>query len=180
VPGIKPTEDDNAISIKMEDHMSDLHIKVPFATSLKLNLLKAGQISVDKLQGEVEANAMNGSLKLTHLEGTVVAHCLNGEVMAQVDKLTTNRPMSITTMNGSIKLILPADAKARVKMNALNGTVGSQFEVSSPEKARVTVGPEGLQSHGTHPKSITGAINGGGPLIQLKAVNGNVQILRQK
>src|SRR4051794_18087302 len=48
-PGIKVEEEENTISIKKgaEDHTGDLHIKVPFATSIKLNLLTAGQISVD-------------------------------------------------------------------------------------------------------------------------------------
>ena len=49
----------------------DLAITVPVKTSLQLRSMSGGEIKVDGVHGEIDANNMNGKVTLTNVAGTV-------------------------------------------------------------------------------------------------------------
>jgi len=82
-----------------------------------------GNILVENVEGEIEANNLNGSVTLTNVSGVVVAHSLNGAVVTQMEKVTPDKPMSFSTLNGDIDVTLPAVIKATVKIETQQGSI---------------------------------------------------------
>jgi len=117
---------------------------------------------------------------LSHVSGVVVAHSLNGEVTTRMDKVTPDKPMSFSTLNSDIDVTLPSDIKAKVKLETQNGAIYSDFEISLDRTGRPPTVEDGRKDGGKYrivfDKGVVGAINGGGPEIQFKTVNGNIHI----
>ena len=184
--GLTVEEEGNVVSVSTGPlgHAVDLSLQVPTETSLKLGCMNDGGILVEKVEGEIEANNLNGSVTLTNVSGVVVAHSLNGEVVTQMDKVTPDKPMSFSTMNGDIDVTLPPDIKAKVKLETQNGSIYSDFEIGLEKNPRPPGVEDGRKEGGRYrivfDKGVVGTINGGGPEIQFKTVNGSIHIRKGK
>lgn len=184
--GLTVEEEDNVVSVSTGPmgRTVDLSLQVPFATSLKLGCMNDGRVLVEKVEGEIEANNLNGSVTLTNVSGIVVAHSLNGEVLIHMEKITPDKPMSFSTLNGDIDVTLPPDIKANVKLETQNGSIYSDFEIGLDKNPRPPTVVDGRKDGGTYQikfdKGVVGSINGGGAEIQFKTVNGNIHIRKGK
>jgi len=184
--GLTVEEEDNVVTVNTGpmSRTVDLTIQVPTATSLKLGCLNDGKILVEKVEGEIEANNLNGSMTLTHVSGVVIAHSLNGEVLTQMDKVTPDKPMSFSTLNGDIDVSLPPDIKAKVKLETQNGAIYSDFEIGLERNPQPPAVEDGRKEGGRYrielPKGVIGSINGGGQEIRFKTLNGNIHVRKGK
>ena len=184
--GLTVEEEDNVVSVSTGPmgHAVDINLQVPTSTSLKLGCMNEGGILVEKVAGEIEANNLNGPVTLTNVSGVVVAHSLNGEVRTQMDRVTPDKPMSFSTLNGDIDVTLPPDIKAKVKLETQNGAIYSDFEIGLDKNPRPPTLEDGRKDGGrlriVFDKGVVGTINGGGAEIQFKTVNGNIHIRKGK
>ncbi|HTT64335.1 MAG TPA: hypothetical protein VMG35_20930 [Bryobacteraceae bacterium] len=184
--GLSVEEQDNEVNIGVRtmNRAVDLVIQVPFHTSLKLKCLNDGDIKVERVSGEVDADNLNGAVRLLNISGAVVAHSLNADVVVTLDQVTSGKSMSFSTMNGDVDVTLPAEVKARVKMKADNGEIYSDFDVHpEPNPASPTVS----DTHGKDgrfrvrfDKVTYGSINGGGPELQFTTFNGKIYLRKRK
>lgn len=176
-------EENNIITISLgwrarADHYT---ILVPQKTSLKLSNTNGKSISVEGVEGDIELNVTNGSIQLTDVSGSVVAHALNGKINAKFRSVDPTKPMSFSSMNGTIDVTLPASTKANFKMQNNNGDVFTDFEVQlQPNTAKVErtdANPGEGRRNRVRMESVTiGTINGGGPEYSFKNFNGNIYI----
>ncbi len=184
--GLSVEESDNVVVIGTRSHQEsiDVAIQVPFATSLKLHGTNGGDIVVDHVSGEIEIDNTNGSAIATHISGSAVLHSLNGKVQASLDKVTADKAMSFSTLNGDIDVTMPADTKAKVKMKSDNGEIYSDFDVRLDASGRQPIVEDNRSGKGKYrvrfDKAMYGAINGGGPEMQFTTFNGNVYIHKPK
>ena len=182
--GLEVEEENNVVSINADSWKNavDLTIQVPFASSLKLEANNDGDIVVENVSGEIEINCMNGSTTLKNVSGIVVAETLNGDVTVSLNKVTPEKPMSFSSMNGDIDVTFPADLKANVKMKTERGDIYSDFDVVlKPGLQKVEEGrKEKGKFHISFDKSIFGSINGGGPDFQFNTFNGNIYLRKKK
>ena len=184
--GLMVEEDDNVVNIKtgLGHRAVDLVIQVPFKTSLKLSCLNEGDIRAEKVEGEIEANNMNGAVTLTNVSGVIIAHSLNGPVRVNLERVTADKPMSFSTMNGDIDVTLPGDTKAKVKMETQNGSIYTDFDIQMSPDPRQPGVEDGHKEGGKYrviiDKARFGTISGGGPEFQFKTVNGTIRIQKAK
>jgi len=154
-------------------------IQVPVETSLDLNTLNGGHITVENISGEIVAENLNGAVILTNVSGSVVANSNNGKITASLNRVTPNKNMSFCTMNGNVEVTLPADIKANVKMRSDNGDIWTDFDVKITPSTKTTV-EDNRKTGGRYrvkvDKTIEGTINGGGPEIQFRTFNGRIVI----
>jgi hypothetical protein len=178
--GMDITQDENTITIHGDVmHSSNITVQVPMQTSLKLKTVNGGKISVENVSGEVEADNTNGSVMITNVSGSVVASSTNGKVTVTLDKVTPNKSMSFSSLNGTVDVTLPADTKANLRMRTDNGEIWSDFDVKldGGSHAQVDQGRSGRRIR--IDKTVYGSINGGGPEIQMVSFNGTIY-LRKK
>ena len=176
-------EENNVVTISMgwRARGENVTILVPVKTSLKLSSINGKSISVDGVDGEMELNTTNGAIQLTDVSGSAVAHALNGKIVAKFKRVDLDKPMSFSSMNGTIDVTLPASIKANLKMQTNNGDVFTDFEVQMRPNAIKTEKAEpqatGRTRNRVRMESLSvGAVNGGGQDYNFKSFNGNIYI----
>jgi DUF4097 and DUF4098 domain-containing protein YvlB len=189
--GFDAEEDHNVVTIGTGGNMmgSSVTITVPTNTSLELKSINGGKIEVSGVNGDLDVENVNGSIELKNVSGAVVASSQNGSVVASIDKVTPDKPMSFTSLNGKVDVTLPADTKAHLRMKTDNGSVYSDFDVKlDPNASKPVVedsrgqgpGLTGRLPSGTYrirvDHSVYGTINGGGPEFRFETLNGNILI----
>ncbi len=183
--GLNIEEENNVMTITSNRmNSTDLEIQVPTRTNLKLSMINGDNMVIEGVDGDIEANNNNGNLSLSDVAGSVVAHSTNGNVIATLKRVAAQKPMSFISMNGKVDVALPPDTKANLKLRTDNGDVWTDFEVQIKPSPATTVDPTKRDSAGRFriqvDRSITGAINGGGPDFEIRSFNGNVYIRKVK
>jgi hypothetical protein len=183
--GLTIEEDNNTVTIEVESwrRAVDLSIRVPYATSLKLEGTNLGEISVENVNGEIEVENMNGEVKLANVGGTVVANSTNGSINAVLNKVNPDKPLSFATFHGDIDITLPADIKATLKIKSTQGEVFSDFDIalkSVPVKPEESATKEGGKYRIELDRSVYGTINGGGAEFKLQNFSGDIYLRKKK
>ena len=177
--GFDVIEENNTIRVSTGMGSGSVNIQVPVETSLDLQTLNGGHITVENISGEIVAENLNGAVTLTNVSGSVLANSNNGKITANLTRVTPNKNMSFCTMNGNVEVTLPADIKANVKMRSDNGDIFTDFDVKITPSSKTTV-EDDRKNGGRYrvkvDKTIEGTINGGGPEIQFRTYNGRIVI----
>jgi DUF4097 and DUF4098 domain-containing protein YvlB len=180
--GMDIVEDHNVVTISTGHANSggNIVVQVPANASLQLKTVSGGNIDVTGVNGEIEVDDLNGAISLKNVSGSVLAHSLNGSVTAVLDRVTPDKPMSFTSLNGKIDVTLPGDTKARVRLKTDNGAVYSDFDVKMEPDASKPVVEDSRGQGGKYrikiDRSVYGSINGGGPEYRFETMNGNILI----
>jgi DUF4097 and DUF4098 domain-containing protein YvlB len=184
--GLEIEEQDNVVTINSESWKNavDLVIQVPSASNLELSSTNDGDIVVENVSGAIEVSNVNGSNTLRNVSGNVVAHTVNGEILVTLSRVTPDKPMSFSTMNGDIDVTFPADVKAAVRLKSQQGDIYSDFNVSlkpTPQKPAEEAVKSGKGKYRiSFDRFLTGAINGGGPEFTFNTFNGDIYIRKGK
>ncbi len=181
--GLTVEERNNRISIEGGPfaRVSNIAIRVPYETSLRLQSVNGTVIEVSDVRGEIEAENNNGPIRVTNISGTAVLYSLNGEIVATFDDIAGDSPMAFSTLNGAIDITLPAETRATVRMKTNNGDVYSDFEIELASRVGDNVstsGGSGGQLRIRIDDTIIGTINGGGQEFQFTTLNGNIYLRR--
>jgi hypothetical protein len=140
-------------------------IWVPASANLEMQASN-GSIHVEGTLGQIRAHTLNGSVTLRNIGGEVEGETTNGSLnidLASGSSLQT-KGLRLKTVNGSIRLQLPADVGAEVEASTVNGSVKSDFTDSLEPKEK---------------HNLRFTIGAGGPKIEAETVNGSVHISRQ-
>ncbi len=140
----------------------DINIKMPKKTKLVKASTVNGDISIEGIDAELKVEAVNGELELIDVENRIKGETVNGSIEAKLNKLNDN--VSLETVNGKIRIYLPADVKADIKAENINGSIKTDFPLT------VTGDIVG--------KSVFGKVGGGGNRINCETVNGSIYILK--
>ncbi|MGB3861013.1 MAG: DUF4097 family beta strand repeat-containing protein [Candidatus Aminicenantaceae bacterium] len=183
--GLEVEEEENVmdISVSSMKQTVDLTIQVPFNTSMEVGSYNNGEVQIENVTGEIEANNYNGKVTLRGISGSVVAHTYNGEVTVSFKQITPDKPMSFSTWNGDVDVTFPAMVKADVRMKSEMGDVYSDFDIQlkqAPQKAVEDERKEGGGYKISFEKAVYGSINGGGPEFQFKTYHGDIFIRKAK
>ncbi|MGB7763305.1 MAG: hypothetical protein WBL61_25945 [Bryobacteraceae bacterium] len=179
--GLTIDEADNVIEIHADPmFQGPLAITVPADTAVDLHTLN-GNLSVEGVRGEVDTDTLNGHTELTGISGTVVAHSLNGPIHVVMDRVDPSKPLSFSSLNGSIDVTLPADLKANVKFKTLRSEIYSDFEISLGGPASTEKDNSGgLKFRLRFDNNFEGAINGGGVPVSFHTLHGTVYLRKKK
>jgi hypothetical protein len=163
-------------------HHSDLTVQTPVNTSLNVKTLEGGQITVEGISGEIEAQDLNGAVTIRNASGSVVASSLNGAVTVTMASVKSGSPMSFTSLNGNIDVTLPASVAADFSMKTNHGDIYSDFDVKlkPPSKPVVEQSDEKKGQFKVHTDgAVVGSVNGGGPEYRFSTLNGNIYIRKK-
>ena len=121
-----------------------------------------GRLDVQDVAGEVHASCVNGRIQAHNLQGPVELNTVNGELDASVDQLPSSE-LKLSSVNGRLRVTLPSDAKAELKASTVSGNISDEFGL--PVTRHQFVG-----------HSLHGQLGGGGTLVKLSNVNGEIEI----
>ncbi|MFD2571048.1 DUF4097 family beta strand repeat-containing protein [Spirosoma soli] len=180
---VSAEERNNRVTVNASSHSKpvNLTIKVPQRFSLKLHTINQGDITVENVSGELEINNVNGPIELTNIGGSAVANTINGDLKATFRDIDSKAPMAFSTLNGRVDVTFPNSAKANLKMKTDRGDIFSDFDIDV-EKAQ----PKASRSSQSGMYRVTiedwvyGKINGGGPEVMMKSMQGSIYVRKSK
>jgi hypothetical protein len=158
-------------------------IKVPLKFDLKVGTVNNGDIYIENVNGNHEVSNVNGEIKMKNIAGSVSANTINEDVVVNFTSITPNTPMAFTTLNGKLDITFPATLKANVKLRTDQGEIYTDFDIDvdkTPAKINQTNDKEKGVYKIKKDDWTYGKINGGGPEIMMKTMNGDVVIRKVK
>lgn len=138
-------------------------LTVPRKAVLESIELINGSLEIDGVEGSVKASSINGKVVARGLLGETKLSTINGQLQATFTQLDESKPISLNSVNGNVFLIIPSNANASVRASTVHGGISNDF---------------GLQvRHGEYVgHDLDGQIGSGGPRIKLDNVNGSIRI----
>ena len=176
-------ENDNVVTVNGGlSRLSGISLKVPSnLTSLQLNAVNDGNITVNNVSGELEINNVNGSITVKDVSGSVVANTVNGPVVVTFKTVDVKAPMAFSTLNGNVDVTFPADLKSNVKLKTDQGGVYTDYEIAVDKSQPQVKRSEENHMYRLNVDSwIYGKINGGGPEMMMKTMTGSIYIRKAK
>jgi len=172
-------EADNTVTVNTgnPNKALDLVLKIPQDVKLKVGTVNDGDVDVENVRGEIEVNNVNDKISLTNISGSVVANTVNGDVTVTFNSIDPKASMAFSTLNGDVKVTLPADTKANLKLKSDNGDVFSDFDIDidkTPSKVDKVTEPGMYKIK--KDDWIYGKINGGGPEMMMKNMQGDIYV----
>lgn len=173
-------EDDNEISVQTDHRLEKVTViaRVPRRADVSLSTVNDGEIVVRNITGTLELGNANGPVTATGISGAVIAESINDTIDIGFASLPDEGVMSMESMNGDLVVRLPGNAGAELHLDSSEGEILSDFEVdvlpSKPVVEREDTG-DGVSVRVEN--TIVARVNGGGPVIRLKTLNGDISIL---
>lgn len=141
----------------------DYVLTVPRKAMLESIELVNGSLDIDGVEGSVKASSINGRLSARGLAGDARLSTVNGPLQASFKQLDESKPISLGSVNGNLTLVIPSNANAAIRAGTVHGSISSDFGL------KVT--------HGEYVgHSMDGQIGNGGPRIKLSNVNGAIRV----
>ncbi len=142
----------------------DYCLRVPRQVRLDGLRTVNGDITVRNVEGFIDAQTLNGNVKQTGVAGSVLAHTVNGSIDVVVRALPeAPGELQLETINGDLRLLLPAAANAELELSTVAGRIVSDL----PAPARVLAGDT---------SSARARLGRGGVKIRLRTIRGNIEI----
>jgi DUF4097 and DUF4098 domain-containing protein YvlB len=142
----------------------DYHITVPENARLEIETTN-GRVRIAGASGLVRAATTNGGVEVEDAVSEVEASTTNGGVRVAFRKAPDQGSHRITTTNGSVTLLLPADASGAFEASTVNGGIKTDFPLEV--------------SGGIGGRRLNGRLGEGRARFELRTVNGGVRIIRQ-
>jgi hypothetical protein len=180
--GLEISERDNRVSIESEAPPTNrigIVARVPRRAALNLSTVNDGEIIVRDIVGDLELENINGPITAANISGSVIAESVNKPIAVGLAGVAAGGATSLSSLNGDITLTLPASAKAELHLDTSRGEIVSDFELDvKPSKPRI----ERNESRGgvsvRMEDVIVATVNGGGPVIRVKTLNGTIKIAK--
>lgn len=126
-----------------------------------------GRIDLSGFFNRTKVSAVNGEVTARDLRGSADLSTVNGIVTAEFERIGSGDRISLNTVNGEAKLIIPSDSDATIRANSLNGNIANDFGL--PVSKGQFVG-----------RDLSGRLGNGEAQLKLNSVNGDLAILRKK
>ncbi|HTP86056.1 MAG TPA: DUF4097 family beta strand repeat-containing protein [Bryobacteraceae bacterium] len=138
-------------------------IFVPRRTDLTLRTTNGG-VDIEDVRGRMDFDTTNGGVKLTRVAGDVEGQTTNGGVHIELagDHWDGDK-CSVTTTNGGVKLLVPANYSAHLEASTTHGGVNIDFPVTV---------------HGRIGSQIETDLGSGGRTIRVRTTNGGISVQR--
>lgn len=181
---VSARENNNTVTVQSDSWKGavTLTIKVPSNNgTLKLHSTNDGDISVTNVSGELEITNTNGSIFLTSIAGSAVANTVNGAVTASFKSVDPKAAMAFSTLNGNVDVTFPSTFKANVKLKSDMGEMFTDFDMEADKnQPKVNRTSQSGMYRVNIENWVYGKINGGGPELMMKNMNGNIYIRKAK
>ncbi len=170
--GIGLTIEEDKDSVKIvgipNSASSDYAISIPNRFSLKVNNIGNGDSIIQNFKGEIEVSVVEGDAIIRNITGPATLHNMNGDLVVSFSEVSQEAPTSITNLNGDTVVSIPADTRANLKMKSLNSDIRTNLNIEFDTQR------QDRHAYNFGPRTVSGKLNGGGVLISLESINGDI------
>ena len=145
----------------------EYHVHVPYRVLLGCIGTVNGSVLVRGVDGGGDLHSVNGNVEVLNSAGRFSAKTTNGDLRLELRQVLDGAPMNLETVNGSVVLGLPSDAKANLRVLSMNGEFHSELPVTSTVAA-------------TPASAFRGKLGIGGGEISVRTINGGVRLILRR
>lgn len=154
------TRGNNSRRNRNNDVSVEFTVRIPAGVRLDVSTVNGG-LTIRGATAQVEAHTVNGGIEAESSGGPVNANTTNGDIEVRMGN-SGSGDLSFETTNGSVEVYLPEPFDAEVDLRTVNGRVGSDFPLTVSGRI--------------NPRSIRATIGRGGRRVELRTVNGSVEL----
>ncbi len=144
----------------------DYRVHVPYRVLLGEVQTVNGSVVVRGVEGTGVVRSVNGNVDVLDSSGRFNARTTNGNVRLELRRLENGAPMSVSTVNGSVVLALPADAQANLEVRSMNGDFHSELPIQMAGSFRA--------------RGFRGRLGSGGGGLSIQTVNGGIRLVLER
>lgn len=158
------------------EHVLNFTVKVPHTVQVNVSTVNNGEVHVENTKGDyVEANNVNGGIRLTNITGKTKVNCVNGDVdisYAQNPKVASK----YYALNGDINISYQASLSANISFKSMNGEMFTDFDIDKQfVKTSKNGGDKGKPKYKFESRPVV-QIGNGQVDFDFETLNGNVFI----
>jgi len=170
---------DNNVLLLCESYGNtiDFNIQVPVNMSIKIKSIDNGEVSVYRINGEIEIENEYGNIFAGNISGSSVINTTYGNIMVVFKKIP-EKPSMFTSFEGDIELVFPEDESASLKIRSPKGEIMSQVNLDITERKALLRSDRAIKRY-TLENWTRGTLEGGGTEIIISTYSGNI-ILKYK
>lgn len=120
-----------------------------------------GALEIEGVSGDVSASSVNGSIKTHGTQGRAEISTVNGRLEVEFSRLSNSAELS--SVNGSVMVTLPSDAKGEIEASTVSGRINNDFGLP-------------INDHRWVGHDLRAELGVGGARIKLSNVNGRIEI----
>jgi len=172
-------EEDNHITVDTDWRANKVSIvaRIPRHADLELSTTNDGEILVSNIVGNLQLENIHGPITATNIAGSVIAETVGEKIDVSFASIDGSSAMALSSINGDVHLGLPANAGVQLHIDSAQGEIYSDFEVEVQPTKPVIERKNDRGGVEVRVESVIVAdINGGGSVIKLKTLNGDIQI----
>jgi DUF4097 and DUF4098 domain-containing protein YvlB len=152
-------------------------VRIPRLADLDLSTVNDGEIIVSDISGDLELSNTNGPITANRISGSVIAESVNETIDIGFVDIDDNKATSLESINGDLYLRLPTGTGAQIHLDTARGEITSDFEVELQPAKQSIERDEHQGGVAIRIESVIVAdINGGGRIIRLKSLHGDIHI----
>src|SRR5262249_62245616 len=125
----------------------------------------SGNVTVRGVAGAVNARSTSGNVHVGEINGTVSGKSTSGNVEVEIVQLGGAGDMEFASTSGDVRVKLPGNLDADVRMSTLSGGLKTDFPLTIEESER---GPG---------RRATGRVGTGSRSLRLSSTSGSVSLL---
>jgi DUF4097 and DUF4098 domain-containing protein YvlB len=117
---------------RQETHCEDCKITAQYQVTIPAGVRAVlhtvnGDVRADGPDADLEAQSVNGAVRITGARRGLSAESVNGKIDVALQSLPPSATMHAKTVNGSVLVTLPKDARFDLAASTMNGTISSTF-----------------------------------------------------
>jgi hypothetical protein len=125
----------------------------------------SGNVTVRGVTGAVNARSTSGNVHVGEITGTVSGKSTSGNVEVEIMQLNGAGDMEFGSTSGNVRVKLPANLDADVRMSTTSGGLKTDFPLTIEEPER------------GHGRRAAGRVGGGSRNLRLSSTSGSVSLL---
>jgi hypothetical protein len=125
----------------------------------------SGNVTVRGVAGAVNARSTSGNVQVGEITGTVSGKSTSGNVEVEIMQLGGAGDMEFATTSGNVRVKMPANLDADVRMSTSSGGLKTDFPLTIEEPER------------GHGRRAAGRVGGGSRNLRLSSTSGSVSLL---
>jgi len=174
-------EKDNNVIIITESYGNtiDFNIRIPSYMSLKIKCLEDGNVSLYRINGDIEVINDFGDIFAGDISGSSVFNSTYGNIKVSFKDISTDKPSMFTSFDGDIELLFPQDGAASFKIRSHTGRLLTSLELVAQDQLPVQAGGRDIKSY-TLDSWTEAALNGGGSALIISTYSGNIILKSRK
>ena len=139
-------------------------LTIPRKASLESIELVNGSLDIDGAEGSVKASSINGGVKARGLLGETKLSTINGSLEASFTQLNESASLDLGSVNGDVTIVIPSNANASIRASTVHGGISNDFGL--PVKHGEYVG-----------HNLEGQLGNGATKVRLGNVNRRIKIV---